>query len=548
MSMFSLYPLTYPQRAIWLTEKVYPNTSIHNITCSVKIMGEVDYSLLSEMINLCLEQNDGLRLRLIEHNGQPKQYVSPYTRREIPFFDFSQSAGPEEQLYAWDRKITASPMKLIESDLCDFALFRLSSSVGGFYIKLHHLISDAWGLAITVDWILKNYFENCSKKNIEDCSKGNGSKQRREAEDGRGLVEESGWEDNEEDLGRSSQEKGRSPFNGQCPFEEEEKRERGKCPSYLDYLLSEQAFTSSARWQKNKAFWEEKFSTIPELTDLTSAPLGQRRLEAVRKTFLLDQALTAQVRGLCRQLGISVPVLFQALIFTYLYRLTSQHDLIIGTPLLNRLTPAEKNTIGMFVHNLPLRLYVDEAKPLGDFVHEVAKEARAVLKHQRYPYELLLRYVRQRHNLQSTLYSLVLSPINASLDSYNRQHVRVRWLFPESQPEPLIIHLTDPASSDPAGEGRLMMHYDHRLDLYSPADIERLHQHLLNLLTDAAHHPEKRLYELKLLSEAEERQILYEFNQTSLDYPQKDKTVHQLFEEQSSGRLKALRWSLGENP
>ena len=42
---------------------------------------------------------------------------------------------------------------------------------------------------------------------------------------------------------------------------------------------------------------------------------------------------------------------------------------------------------------------------------------------------------------------------------------------------------------------------------------------------------EFRVKEVNILTEQEKRQILYEFNDTKADYP-KDKTIHQLFEEQ----------------
>ena len=38
--------------------------------------------------------------------------------------------------------------------------------------------------------------------------------------------------------------------------------------------------------------------------------------------------------------------------------------------------------------------------------------------------------------------------------------------------------------------------------------------------------------ELTLLSEEEKNRLLYEFNDTAVEYP-KDKTIHQLFEEQA---------------
>ena len=55
--------------------------------------------------------------------------------------------------------------------------------------------------------------------------------------------------------------------------------------------------------------------------------------------------------------------------------------------------------------------------------------------------------------------------------------------------------------------------------------------HYLNLLQGIVADPEQTISELPLLSEAERRQLLVEWNQTQTEYP-RDKCVHQLFEAQ----------------
>ena len=46
---------------------------------------------------------------------------------------------------------------------------------------------------------------------------------------------------------------------------------------------------------------------------------------------------------------------------------------------------------------------------------------------------------------------------------------------------------------------------------------------------------------LEVLPEEERRQVLYEWNETGREYP-RDKCIHELFEEQVSGRRKQWRW------
>ena len=70
-------------------------------------------------------------------------------------------------------------------------------------------------------------------------------------------------------------------------------------------------------------------------------------------------------------------------------------------------------------------------------------------------------------------------------------------------------------------------------DLFDAATIERLLGHFQTLLAAIVADPDQRVSEVPLLSEAERRQLLVDWNGKACDYP-RVKCVHQLFEEQAS--------------
>ena len=65
------------------------------------------------------------------------------------------------------------------------------------------------------------------------------------------------------------------------------------------------------------------------------------------------------------------------------------------------------------------------------------------------------------------------------------------------------------------------------------ATIERLSSHLTRLLEAVAEDPDRRLSTVPLLSEAELRQVVEEWNATSADYP-REQCLHQLFMAQAA--------------
>ncbi|HET8840619.1 MAG TPA: amino acid adenylation domain-containing protein, partial [Ktedonobacteraceae bacterium] len=68
-------------------------------------------------------------------------------------------------------------------------------------------------------------------------------------------------------------------------------------------------------------------------------------------------------------------------------------------------------------------------------------------------------------------------------------------------------------------------------DLFKPATIERLAGHFQTLLEQLLNSPDQPLSRLPLLTDAEQHQILIEWNATESPYP-RDATIHHLFEEQ----------------
>src|SRR6185312_2775931 len=77
----------------------------------------------------------------------------------------------------------------------------------------------------------------------------------------------------------------------------------------------------------------------------------------------------------------------------------------------------------------------------------------------------------------------------------------------------------------------LVAQAEYNRDLFDSSTINRLLEHFENLLEGIALNPARRLSELPLLSDAERRQVVTEWNNTETEYP-RDKCIHELFEAQ----------------
>src|SRR5262249_57651689 len=71
--------------------------------------------------------------------------------------------------------------------------------------------------------------------------------------------------------------------------------------------------------------------------------------------------------------------------------------------------------------------------------------------------------------------------------------------------------------------------FEYNTDLFAAPTIGRMAGHFQSLLEGIVARPEHRLCDFPLLTDAEQRQVLVEWNDTQSDYP-RDVCIHQLFQ------------------
>ncbi len=464
------YPLTSPQMSIWYTERMYPDTSISNVSGTLRITEKIQYDFLERAIQLFIKNNDGIRLRIcMDENGLPQQYIAEYEEKPVEFKDFSQYDDPVKALYEWDSQETLRPFELLNQELYRFVLVKLNDNEGGIYSNFHHIIMDAWSMSVSSS-IITNYYATLKNNNMPDM---------------------------------------KTPL-----------------PSYVSFIENEKNYRESERFNKDREYWEKTFEVTPEATVLKTRKTNTVSTKAKRRTFVTPKKFTQKLRDYCSENKITPYPLFLSALSMYINRVTEKDDVIIGTPLLNRLNRADKNTVGMYISVVPLRIPIKSEVSFSSFSKEVLEVCSSVYRHQRFPYELILKQVREKHGPRDNLYDIVLSYQNTKFEKMENLDYSTRWHFNGHQSNSLTIHINDRDD-----DGALIIDYDYHSDLYYDKEIDFIHQHVLSLLWHALDNHENMICKIEMLPESEKRKILYEFNNTEADYP-RDKTIHQLFEEQ----------------
>ncbi len=465
---YSYYPLTYPQRNIYKTEITYPNKPIGIITATMRIIDDdIDFDKMEKALNLIIEHNDSMRVRIKLIDREPRQYFSEYKYEKYEVIDLR--GQPIQKLYDFDREQTALPMSIYDSQLYKFTLIRLKENEFAVFLKIHHLISDGWSTVRIGNYIL-DYYEKLQK----------------------GI-----------------------------PIEFE------NIPSYKEYILNETEYLSSATCDKDREFWSTKFDESHEPSIIKPRKSKSVSTDAERKTFVLPDRLVTQLRQYCKDTRTSIFGVILSAFAIYLNRTTHRNDITIGTLVLNRSNRRQKNTVGMFISTVPIKVEFESDMNFTDFNKLLTREWMTVLKHQRYPFEMLLTDVREKTSSAKDLFDIVFSYQNASFTENTSSKERTsRWHFNHAQKESLTIHVHDRDDV-----GKLLLDYDFLKELFFEKEIEFIHDNFIRILWHALDNPVKSMSNLELISEAEKRRILFDFNSKTVDYPH-SQTIIDLFEAQ----------------
>jgi len=99
---------------------------------------------------------------------------------------------------------------------------------------------------------------------------------------------------------------------------------------------------------------------------------------------------------------------------------------------------------------------------------------------------------------------------------------KIEYLFPGYEQAALAMHV-NLASKD--AYGILEVLFDYQVKVFTEKEIDNIFHSMVNILEDVLDNPAKKLSEIQLVSEKDKNQLLYQFNDTKSDFPEK-KLLH----------------------
>src|SRR5947209_16259428 len=197
-----------------------------------------------------------------------------------------------------------------------------------------------------------------------------------------------------------------------------------------------------------------------------------------------------------------------------LARLSGQAEVVIGASVANRGRAEIEGLIGFFANTLALRVDVSGGVSVKELLKRVKQVALAAQQNQNLPFEQVVEIVRPDRSLaHNPLFQVSLAWQNAPEGAVMLGGVEAKQL--ESLPYQaakfdLTLYMRE-------ANGTITGELEYATALFEPGTIRRYREYLRRLLEGMVAQEWEMVERLGMLSESEREQVLYQWNQTSVE-------------------------------
>ncbi|RKG91961.1 non-ribosomal peptide synthetase [Corallococcus terminator] len=471
---------SFSQQRLWFLDRWMPGSPLYSLPMAFRLEGALDVSVLEQALQAVVERHEALRTTF-PGDGGPVQRVASRLGVTLECVE----SRSEEETAGWMQREAERPFNLAEGPLFRARLIREGERQQVLVLNLHHIISDGWSFGVL-------YRELSSE--VRTRSQGEAS--------------------------------ALAPLPLQYP----------------DYAAWQRQWLQGDVLQRQLGFWEQQLAGVSHVLEVpTDRPRpAVQRFEGATHRFKVPGELRHALDGVARQEGAT---LFMALLTGFqvlLSRYSGQRDFVVGTPIANRTREELEGLIGFFVNTLPLRVRFEGTPSFQDVLHQVRDRALGAYAHQDLPFEKLVEALQvEREQSRTPLIQVLFALQNAPAGQLQLPGVAVTPLTLETRTSKFELFL----AMEEAGDG-LVGTLEYATALFDASTLHRLSEHYLQVLRRFVEAPSRATADAVFLSEAEQRQVIRDWNATARPYPL-DLSIVDAFAAQVALRPQAVAVSHG---
>jgi amino acid adenylation domain-containing protein len=452
-------PASAQQEQIWLAGRMSPDGLAYHVQTSLRIAGPLDAGALERSLTELVRRHEILRTTFEDVDGRLAQVVHPAGPATLERADLRDlpRAEREAAAEALVQRELRRPFDLGRLPLMRWTLIRVDDAEFELLLVEHHLLSDAASFAAL----------------------------RREL------------------AGLYRSETGRAAEPPPEPVLQ-----------YGDYARWQQAAMASPAMRAQLAYWTGRFATLPPALELPadrSRPQRQAfRGDVVRAE--LPGPLRRSLREFCRVRNATLFTVLLAAFAAVLHRVTGAKDLCVGSAFANRRQPGTGSLPGLLVNTVALRWGLSGATTFAGLLGQTRELLVEAAANQELPFGRLVETLNPARGSAHSALTQVMFAIDDAPERQLELGDCAATVF-ERDNGTAKLDLSVVAEAPGEGDDRITLSWEYDVALFDRATVERLADGLHRLLAGALEAPDAELGALPLLSPAERRRVLVEWNE-----------------------------------
>jgi amino acid adenylation domain-containing protein len=467
-------PTSFAQQQLWFIDQLNGGSMHYNIPAALLVRGRFDEGIAEQALVRIIQRHESLRTVFLNGEDGPLQWIQPSFDFQPMRIDLSALAR-DAQEKAVSEAMNGDALKPfnLSADLMLRASFvRLSGDEGVLLFNVHHIASDGWSMGILVNEFCQLY---------EAFSRG----------------------------------------------------EPDPLPplaiQYADYVEWHRGWLESEVLELQFSYWETQLANLPRVHGV---PLDRPRsavqtFNGARYTLEVDPDTIDGLKQVALSSRTTLFMVLHGVFALLLSRYSSSNDIVIGTPVANRLQKELEPLVGFFVNTLVLRVDCSPGRSFQDYLVHIKSVNQDAQANQDVPFEHLVERLNPHRSTSHTpLFQIMFS---MDTNEATETHLTGLTLTPLRGDRMAVkFDITLDAMEDAGG---LRLSFAYNRDLFDASTLARMGEHLKSLLRGVVANPEEKIHALPMLTETEQHYLLYELNETAADF-QRDTCLHELFEAQ----------------
>nr|WP_297934133.1 non-ribosomal peptide synthetase [uncultured Lachnoclostridium sp.] len=276
--------------------------------------------------------------------------------------------------------------------------------------------------------------------------------------------------------------------------------------TYLDYAVWVNENEGKKARNESLAYWKEKFRVVPEpvMPYCIKKRPSVFTYRGMKESMRISSKIKEGIVRLAKENNTTEFAILTTAFVLLLEKYTLQNDITIGTVTNGRVCDEIKDTLGMFVKTLPLRIQIDQENTLDQVITHVNEVLGEAYEHQAISFEELLEELGVERDMSRNPlfdYMIVMQEDREEETVING----TEWaLYPYDD----LSSKYDLTLEIRSTEEEYLCVFEYCTDIFDAGTIELLKQHFVNLLGEMIEGERKPVNRIRMVSDEEQQKIL----------------------------------------